>query len=83
MVRAIQAPLAVIGARGPKVSKNGSAYVVMPGLMGAREAAEALGCSVANLGRQANLPVPVAELACGKVWLADEIRALAKERGRR
>lgn len=50
------------------------------GLMGAREAAEALGTTPANLARWATLPDPVAELACGRIYLAGEIRALARSR---
>lgn len=53
-------------------------------LMGAKEAQAELGVTQrSNLRKVAGLPEPIAELAAGPVWLASEIRALARERRRK
>jgi len=52
-------------------------------LMGAAEAAEALGVRVPNLGQVAGLPRPVARLRCGNIYLAREITDFATARNAR
>jgi hypothetical protein len=52
-------------------------------LMGATEAAEAIGVSQTNLRPLTGLPEPVAVLRCGTIWLADDIEAFAAERRQR
>ncbi len=52
----------------------------VPELMGAKEAAAALGVKVPNLRRTSGVPEPVQELASGPLWVAAQIRALARER---
>ena len=54
-------------------------------LMGAAEVAAHLGVSrqrVNQLASGGDLPEPVAVLEAGRIWLADDIRAWAAERGR-
>jgi hypothetical protein len=46
-------------------------------LFGAKEAAEALGVRVQNLGKVAGLPSPVTVLACGNIYDARQIRRFA------
>jgi hypothetical protein len=50
--------------------------------MGTREAADALGVRRENIRKVASLPEPVQVLACGSIWLADDIRAYAERRDR-
>jgi hypothetical protein len=49
-----------------------------PELMGAREVADCLGVKVSNLQFIKDLPQPLQELTCGRVWLAAEIRKFAE-----
>ena len=51
-----------------------------PEIAGWSEAAAILGVATGNLERVAGLPPPIAHLKSGKVWLAEPLRQLAKER---
>lgn len=53
-----------------------------PRLMGAKEVAEAAGCRVNNLGKQAGLPAPIASLSCGRIWLAEDVEEWVENRRR-
>lgn len=55
----------------------------MPKLMGSKEAADYLGISSSNLDRQVGLPKPHQTLACGRIWLAEDIRLFRKRRRKR
>jgi hypothetical protein len=50
-------------------------------LYGAAEVARALGCQVSNVGRKKGLPAPVAELDCGRIWLAEQVDAFIADDG--
>lgn len=52
----------------------------LPELMGATEAAAELEVHTSNLGSVRRLPEPVQRLTRGNLYLASEIRALAKKR---
>jgi hypothetical protein len=51
-----------------------------PELMGAKDAAAALGVRQSNLRTVAGLPEPYGTVAATTLWRADEIRALARRR---
>lgn len=53
-------------------------YPPLPELMGATEAAAAIGVKVQNLGSIRDLPEPDQELLAGRIWRADKIRDFAK-----
>jgi hypothetical protein len=55
----------------------------VPELMGAKEAAEAIGCRQTNLRQIAGLPDPVAVVSATTLWDADEIRDFAERRNAR
>jgi hypothetical protein len=52
-------------------------------LMGAKEAAAAIGCRQTNLRMIAGLPDPVQTVAATSLWDAEEIRAFAESRRNR
>lgn len=53
--------------------------VVVPELFGYYEVCECLSVSRTNLKFVRDLPEPVADLQCGRIWRADEIKEFAKE----
>lgn len=55
--------------------------VMFPELAGSQEVAQILGVSrqqLRNLIARGDFPEPVAQLACGPVWLADNVRAYVR-----
>lgn len=56
------------------------ARVKVPELMGAKEAAAELGVLQTNLRTIKGLPAPVQKIGATTLWLAADIRRLAKER---
>lgn len=64
----------------PEVARAAVDAVGCPDLMGVKEVIVCLG--VSDLRKVANLPEPVAEVEATRLWDADEIRALARERKR-
>jgi hypothetical protein len=50
-----------------------------PELVGAKQAAEIIGCSQTNLRTLSGLPEPYQRLDRGSVWRIEEIRAFAKK----
>lgn len=52
----------------------------LPELMGAYEACQELGVASGNLRKVAGLPEPVAQVKATALWLAEDIRALARKR---
>lgn len=63
--------------------KRGPRQPNEPELMGAIEAAEALGVRQVNLRTLKGLPEPYGRVRASTLWRADEIRAFAEERAQR
>lgn len=55
----------------------------IPKLMGATEVADYLGIATSNIDAQVGMPKPVQVLACGRIWLAEDIRIFKRARDRR
>lgn len=51
--------------------------------MGATEVADYLGIATSNIDAQVGMPKPVQVLACGRIWLAEDIRIFKRARDRR
>jgi hypothetical protein len=60
--------------------RTGARYPSEPELMGAKEAAEALGVGQTNLRVVSGLPEPYDSVGATTLWRADEIRELARQR---
>jgi hypothetical protein len=60
--------------------RTGARYPSEPELMGAKEAAEALGVGQTNLRVVSGLPEPYDSVGATTLWRADEIRALARQK---
>lgn len=58
----------------PKASRKSK----VPELFGYFEACECIGVSRTNLRFVKGMPEPVADLSCGRIWRADDVREFAK-----
>jgi hypothetical protein len=67
-------------ARVVRARRRDTIYQDEQPLMGALEAAQALGVKQSNLREVSNLPRPYQVLAMGSVWMASDILALAAHR---